>query len=63
MIKLASQKTLTILKEHYGEDHSVVQATSIGFQSISALLLLYVLYGFIKEGVNRFKKKASTPKN
>ena len=62
-MKQVSQKTLTILKQNYGEDHSVVQATSIGFQSVSALMVLFVLYGFIKEGVNRFKKKASTPKN
>ncbi len=62
-MKQVSQKTLTILKEHYGENHSVVQATSIGFQSVSGLMVLFVLYSLIKEGVNRFNKKASTPKN
>ncbi len=62
-MKQASQKTLTILREHYGEDHSVVQGTSIGFQSLSGLMVLFVVYSFIKEGVNRFNKKASTPKN
>ncbi len=62
-MKQVSQRTLATLKQNYGEDHSVVQMTSIGFQSVSVLMILFVIYSLIKEGVNQFNKKASTPKN